>query len=57
MTGLRLEARERLAAVRPATVGQASRLYGVNPADIAVLLVYLKRWEASVPHVVANSRF
>jgi tRNA uridine 5-carboxymethylaminomethyl modification enzyme len=45
VVGLRTEARERLACVRPATVGQASRLAGVNPADISVLLVYLKRLE------------
>ncbi len=43
MVGLRAEARERLERVRPATVGQASRLEGVNPADISVLLVHLKR--------------
>jgi tRNA uridine 5-carboxymethylaminomethyl modification enzyme len=43
LVGLRAEARERLAQVRPATVGQASRLAGVNPADISVLLVHLKR--------------
>jgi tRNA uridine 5-carboxymethylaminomethyl modification enzyme len=45
LTGLRAEAAERLAAVRPATVGQASRLEGVNPADVSVLLVHLKRLE------------
>jgi tRNA uridine 5-carboxymethylaminomethyl modification enzyme len=43
LTGLRTEAREKLACVRPATVGQAARLAGVNPADISVLLVHLKR--------------
>jgi tRNA uridine 5-carboxymethylaminomethyl modification enzyme len=43
LTGLRTEAREKLAYVRPATVGQAARLAGVNPADISVLLVHLKR--------------
>lgn len=42
MHGLRLEARETLSRVRPATVGQAARLAGVNPADISVLLVHLK---------------
>jgi tRNA uridine 5-carboxymethylaminomethyl modification enzyme len=43
LTGLRLEAQEKLATVRPATVGQAARLSGVNPADISVLLIHLKR--------------
>lgn len=43
LSGLRAEAREKLAAVRPATVGQAARLAGVNPADVSVLLVHLKR--------------
>jgi tRNA uridine 5-carboxymethylaminomethyl modification enzyme len=38
---LRLEARERLARVAPRTLGQASRISGINPADITVLWVYL----------------
>ncbi len=46
LTGLRTEAREKLAYVQPATVGQATRLAGVNPADISVLLVHLKRLES-----------
>jgi tRNA uridine 5-carboxymethylaminomethyl modification enzyme len=43
VSGLKTEAREKLARFRPATVGQASRIAGVTPADIAVLLVHLKR--------------
>jgi tRNA uridine 5-carboxymethylaminomethyl modification enzyme len=42
VVGLRNEARERLSWHRPATVGQASRLQGVNPADISVLLIHLE---------------
>ncbi|MBQ6906752.1 MAG: tRNA uridine-5-carboxymethylaminomethyl(34) synthesis enzyme MnmG, partial [Clostridia bacterium] len=40
--GLRIEARQKLSNIRPESVGQASRISGVSPADIAVLLVYLK---------------
>jgi tRNA uridine 5-carboxymethylaminomethyl modification enzyme len=43
LRGLRNEARQVLARFRPATLGQASRLAGINPADIAVLLVALER--------------
>lgn len=42
--GLRAEAAEKLEAIRPLNIGQASRISGVNPADISVLLIYLSSY-------------
>jgi tRNA uridine 5-carboxymethylaminomethyl modification enzyme len=42
VVNLALEAKQKLEEVRPLTVGQASRISGINPADISVLLIYLK---------------
>jgi len=41
--GFRIEARERLKHFLPATLGQASRIYGVTPADVSILMVHLER--------------
>ena len=43
MNGVRLEAREKLSKIRPLTVGQASRISGVNPSDISMLILNIKK--------------
>lgn len=46
ISGLRLEAREKLDRIRPFNLGQAGRISGVNPADISVLMVWLATYKA-----------
>ena len=43
INNLALEAKQKLSMIRPLTIGQASRISGINPADISVLLIYLKQ--------------
>ena len=50
--GLRLEARQKLSEIRPLSVGQASRISGVSPADTAVLLIYLSQRKEGTAHVL-----
>lgn len=45
LEGLRMESKEKLNSIRPVSIGQASRISGVNPSDISLLLVYLARGE------------
>jgi tRNA uridine 5-carboxymethylaminomethyl modification enzyme len=46
ITSLSKEAREKLTQLRPATLGQASRVSGVSPSDIGILMVYLNKGQA-----------
>ena len=50
--GLRLEARQKLNAIRPLNVGQASRISGVSPADVAVLLIWLEQNAGGTNHAL-----
>src|SRR6056297_1119144 len=48
LDNLRIEAREKLNKIRPRSLGQASRISGVSPADISVLMIYLEQYERSM---------
>ena len=48
ISGLRLEARQKLSDIRPLSLGQAGRISGVSPADIAVLMIYLEQEKLTV---------
>lgn len=50
ITGLRLEAQEKLSAIRPLNIGQASRISGVSPADVNVLMIYLVKQKGRQNH-------
>jgi tRNA uridine 5-carboxymethylaminomethyl modification enzyme len=43
LTSISTEARQKLGKIRPVTIGQASRISGVSPSDISILLLYLGR--------------
>jgi len=43
LPGLRTECKEKLSLIRPDTLGQASRVSGVNPADVSIIHIYLQR--------------
>ncbi|MGA4645219.1 tRNA uridine-5-carboxymethylaminomethyl modification enzyme MnmG/GidA [Limisphaera sp. 4302-co] len=55
VVGLRKEAQQKLAAIRPRTLGQASRISGVSPADVAILTVWLRRYGAEAQSAATRS--
>ena len=56
LTGLRLEARQKLDQIRPLNLGQASRVSGVSPADISVLMIYLEHTKQKHTEQIPESK-
>ena len=54
ISGLRIEAKQKLKEYRPVSMGQASRIAGVSPADISVLLVYMESYRRNGIHKEAD---
>jgi tRNA uridine 5-carboxymethylaminomethyl modification enzyme len=52
--GLKKEAQINFARIKPATLGQAGRITGITPADVAVLAVWLERGRRAVPEAVED---
>ncbi len=55
ISGLRIEAKQKLKEYRPVSIGQASRISGVSPADISVLLVYMESYRRNGIHKEADA--
>ena len=55
--GLRGESAEKLKRIKPRTLGQASRISGVNPADISILMVYLEARKANKEPTLKRNNF
>lgn len=55
ISGLRIEARQKLKAVKPASIGQAERISGVSPADVSVLMVYLEQKRREIARMLKEA--
>ena len=54
--GLRIEARQKLDNIKPISIGQASRISGVSPADISVLLIYLEQMRENIEEEIMTNK-